>query len=377
MDATFLHSDAAPIERGWAELCQRSGASPFLWPGWDRRWRSAFARGRPRYLTAVRDDRLVGVLALEEVGGVLRSAANEHTPVFQPVALDDRAMHSLASGLATLRPVGIKLDELQLTPAESQRWAAALSPALPRQELAVQYRSPYLDLTPDWTVFEQRLGRSYRKDARRRQRRAAERGELSNATWTSPDGLTGIMDTCMAVEASGWKGQQGSAMSSRTSTRRFYQDLTAWLAARGWLRLELLRLDAAIIAFELHVQHRGIAYAVKVGYDDAHRDLGPGSILTEAVTRRQVADPGLYRAEWLGSDEDYKLRWADGTQDRVVLEAYRASVGGYLWDSASRSRRQVRSWAQHNMDESTVAHLRSARSVVKRSRERLRIGRSA
>jgi CelD/BcsL family acetyltransferase involved in cellulose biosynthesis len=132
----------------------------------------------------------------------------------------------------------------------------------------------------------------------------------------------------MEIEASGWKGDRGTAMASSLATRRFYEEIAGWAARTGMLRLAFLRLDGHPLAFHLDLEHDGVLYHLKGGYDEAFARYSPGKVLHAALLEGAF-ESGLRRYELLGASEDYKLRWATGSEPRYLVQAFAGGARGY------------------------------------------------
>ncbi len=87
----------------------------------------------------------------------------------------------------------------------------------------------------------------------------------------------------MTLEASGWKGAEGTAIQCDPRTRQFY-DLVAQAAARdGYLSLDFLELNGKAIAAHFGFNLRGRYFLAKAGYDEAYRRQGPGQFLVNEI----------------------------------------------------------------------------------------------
>src|SRR5436190_16509694 len=92
---TEWHDDVAALAPAWEELAERTGAPPFLWPGWIGAWLRAFGE-KPRIVALREDGELKAVLPLVRRMGVLSGAANSHTPLAGAVAEDPSYLHQIA-----------------------------------------------------------------------------------------------------------------------------------------------------------------------------------------------------------------------------------------------------------------------------------------
>jgi CelD/BcsL family acetyltransferase involved in cellulose biosynthesis len=332
----------------WDGLCDRTGAEPFLRPGWFRAWGDAFAPGAVRVITIRRDGRLVGAAPVIVRGGVVRSASNWHTPWFRPVAEDDDAQREIADRI--LRAAGRRAS-LMFVPAEDvcvEALAGAGSGH--RVRTRVLERSPAIHTDGGYETYSRSLDSKLRSELRRRRRRLEEAGgEIRVDVWDGRAGLAGLLDRGFAIEAAGWKASRSSAIVSRPNTLRFYTALAQWAAARGWLRLAFLRAGDRAVAFDLCLEDRR-HYLLKTGFDPAFAPFAPGTLLREAMIERAFREE-LLSYEFLGTDEPWKLQWTSERRELLAVDAFRRSVPGTLerWAEAygrpagSRIRRAVRS----------------------------------
>jgi CelD/BcsL family acetyltransferase involved in cellulose biosynthesis len=310
-------------------LANRVQAIPFLHPGFVLAWQRAFDRGALSLVTVRRAGELVGALPLIRHGAVLASAANWHTPVTGVLALDERVARRLARTLTDAHPRRISLAFVDSADTTTKAFASEVASARYRIVERPLTRSPYLELTDDWAAFESGMSSDVRSSLRKRRRRLEERGTV---TFDEEDGssrLDQLFDEVVRIEKMGWKGEQGTAIGSRTDTLRFYREIVAWAAHRGWLRIHILRLDGRPIAVGVALRSNGIQFHLKIGFDPAYRQLAPGTLLMREYIHGAFAD-GLRRIEMLGDDEAYKRVWCPETRETIGLQAFAPSIAGRL-----------------------------------------------
>lgn len=318
-----------PVEliEGWERLADELRASPFLHPGWVMPWWRAFRRA-PLHLAVLREgSELLAALPLAIRGRVLASPSNWHTPETGLLARDADAARALVTAVLARKPSRASFAFLD----RDAPGTAMLRDAIGAAGCAIYERpltnAPYVALDGDWDAFEQRLPSRERKELRRRVRRLEERGRLWLDVGDGRDRLEERFFEFVRVEGVGWKGERGTAIRSQPRTLRFYRDVAAWAAERGWLRLQTLRLDEASVAVGYALEAHGVQYSLKIGYDPAFRSFGPGVTLMREVVRRAFSER-LERIELLGGEERHKLLWASGMRERVVLQAFSRSLAG-------------------------------------------------
>jgi CelD/BcsL family acetyltransferase involved in cellulose biosynthesis len=320
-------SELAPLEPEWDELASRTGATPFMRPGWIAAWWRAFGAGRLAVLILRRQGRLAGVLPLASRRGAMSSTTNWHTPEFAPLAEDEDALAGLIEAALARARVRLDLAFLYEGSAAAET-CARLSRATGFHLLAREMqRSPYLETTGEWATFESGLPSRKTSKYRRFRRRLDERGQVSIESLDGAEQLAERLREGLRVEAAGLEGRRGEAILARPDTTQFYTELARWAAERGWLRLSFLRLDGTPIAFAFGLEHDGVYWDLKLGFDPRYARFGPGVLLMEERIRHAFTTP-LKRFEFLGGAERHKLDWTDTVHVKQRLQAFTPTIGG-------------------------------------------------
>jgi CelD/BcsL family acetyltransferase involved in cellulose biosynthesis len=320
-----IHHEIDHVSGEWDELADRLQASPFLRPGWFAAWYRAFGIGRLELVAARRGRRLVALAPLERRRLVLRSLTNWHSPVWAPLAENADALCALTRAMVErARPwLSLGFIDAGTDGFEACRKATARC----RTRVYTLERSPYVTLTGTWNDYESRLTGKRRSNLRRLWRRLEERGNVELDVCDGRRDLTALLDEGFGVEASGWKGERGTAIASAPETRRFYEDVGAWAVSRGSLRLAFLRVDGRAIGFDFAIEESGVHALLKTGYDPSWRSFAPGVLLRQRMIERTFGQ-NLETYEFLGDAVEWKGEWTDTIRERVALEAFRPTPAG-------------------------------------------------
>jgi CelD/BcsL family acetyltransferase involved in cellulose biosynthesis len=321
-----IHASIDPLAPEWDDLADRTGAPPFVRPGWFQTWLDAFGRGSLEVFAVRRGGRLAAVLPMLRRAGALTSPSNWHTPLFGAVA-EPGAEAPLAEALLARRTRFAKLafvdPEAPFVVACRERAAALGRPLLTR----TIERSPYVPVEGTWDDFERsRLSGDGRSTLRNRRRRLMAEGALAVEVTGGQTDLGRRLEEGFEVEARSWKGEAGTAIDSRPDTRRFYTQIARWAADRGFLQLAFLRVEGRPVAFELGIEDGGACYTLKGGYDRAFAHGAPGRLLLVELLARTFAH-GLERYEFLGQEEPWKQEWTDTCRERAVVQVF---GGGWM-----------------------------------------------
>ncbi|MFY9510541.1 MAG: GNAT family N-acetyltransferase [Rubrivivax sp.] len=115
----------------------------------------------------------------------------------------------------------------------------------------------------------------------------------------------------------------------------FVPDLCRTAAARGWLRLGVIRFQGRPIAAQLWIVKHGRALIYKLAYDEEYKRFSAGSVLSAELMRRAIDGDGVVDVDYLTGDDDYKRDWMSTRRQRVGLVAFRT---GSLTGELSRAK---------------------------------------
>ena len=328
----------------WRRLADAAGAAPFLRPGWFTAWWGAFGAGRPEIVALRRPGGpLAALIPLRRRLGRVLSSTNWHTPQYGMLAADPGSAAALATTLFERRPFELSLGFVDGAAPEVDLYRAAAAAAGYRVLERTMQRSPYVVTTGSWETFAQeRLSRNRRSQLGRARRRLEGEGRVELELADGRERLEEVLEEAFRIEASGWKGTNGTAITSRPDTRRFYRDVARWAAGEGWLRVAFLRLDGQATAMMYLLETDRTLYYLKGGYDPGFERFSPGVVLLGSVIEHAFRSD-IDRVELLGGDERYKLAFTNDVHERLRFQAFATSAPGLLsWGAFSYGRPAAR-----------------------------------
>lgn len=329
MSTAEIRTDIEPMVVEWERLAQHTKANPFLWPGWIRAWWRAFGTGQLQIITTRENGQLTGVLPLRQSHGTLSSPTNYHTPWFGFLAANERAVEQLSRGLLSQRPRRVCLSFLPSTDIGVSSVCTVAGAARYRMLTESKRVAPYVDSDQSWEAYESGLRRQFRSDLRRRRRRLEEKGQVTLEVSHGTQKLSELLEEGFRIEGSGWKEAQGTSINSHPATRQFYTEVAHWASERGWLRLAFLRLDGRALAFDYCLEHNGIHYMLKTGYDPAYQGFSPGRIIRYLMIHRAFSSQ-ISTYDLLGPDYEWKREWATDQQEALILHVFAPTLLGSI-----------------------------------------------
>ena len=155
-----------------------------------------------------------------------------------------------------------------------------------------------LDATRDADVLlRDALGPKKMKELRRLRNRLAEHGEVHFEVARSTQDVSAALETFLKLEASGWKGQRGTALVQDAGDAAFARRATVAMVDNGQCEIVTLRAGDTPIAAAIVLRHQHRAFYFKLGIDERFAKFSPGVQLTLDLTRHLCADPAIALAD--------------------------------------------------------------------------------
>ena len=354
--ATFVR-----LEPQWNETVDRAGVDhPFLRHEWLRSWWDSFGHGKTLAVMVVRAGNRILALAplmfeTARMYGVpvrrVQFLHNDHTPKAD-VIVAERPDEVYAALWKTLQDRRSQWDVLQLSqlqydsPTHQQMARFAATESYPTT-LWQSDNSPYLTLKNDWNAYLSRRHSKLRQTLRNRVNRLTKQfGEPTLEVISDHDAVRDARDEALALEASGWKRQAGTAICSDPQVLRFYTLLADRAATSGWLRLLFLNVNGRRIATSYASRYHDRLSFFKTGYDPEYAAYAPFKLLTYFTIRDGFSE-GLREVDFLGDAEPWKLEWTSTTRPHDWLFVFGHTMRARLVHTLKcRMAPAMRQWLQ-------------------------------
>jgi CelD/BcsL family acetyltransferase involved in cellulose biosynthesis len=164
-----------------------------------------------------------------------------------------------------------------------------------------------------------------RKEFRRLEKRLSESGHLDYRLLFSSEDPASWIESFLALEAKGWKGQEGSAMAMENDRRIFFEQISCAAHQRGKLMMLGLFLDNRPIALKCNFVSGSGAFAFKIAFDEEFARSSPG-VLLEIENIRRLHE--MRHLSWMDSCAIPKHFMINRLwPDRRTLETFVVSTG--------------------------------------------------
>ena len=286
-------------------------------------WQQVF-RGRvPARLWVLRStSRVLAVLPLLAEGTPisrrLSAMTNYYTALFVPALARHTTARQLAYLLQHLRAHHAPLGQLVFEPLDPSADACHQLQAALRLAGFVCHRyhrfsNWYLPSPGSFAAYLKDRSANLRSRIKRKIKGLADAGgEVEVITQVAE--IDRAMAAYWTVYRASWK--QGEPYPA------FIDGLAQWAAEAGALRLGVVWLKGQPIAAQLWLVAAGRAEIFKVAYDQAHKDLSPGTVLTAALLAQVLDRDAVQEVDFLIGDDVYKRDWMSHRRERWGLVAY-------------------------------------------------------
>lgn len=187
---------------------------------------------------------------------------------------------------------------------------------------------PVVNLTAGWDAFWRAISPRTRREFGRRERQMEKAGILEFHEVHSADVLEQVFSECLEIEASGYKGERGTALLQRETEREFWWSFITHAAAAGCLALYTLRLDGRLVSFDLCLKHNSVIFEMKHGTDVRLRPFSPGSVLHLKLFRREIEAGKCTLYDFAGEAYEWKTRWTKERKRMFGLRIYSPCLRG-------------------------------------------------
>jgi CelD/BcsL family acetyltransferase involved in cellulose biosynthesis len=311
--ATARHAlpplSGAPVS-AWRALAERAiEANGYYQPDWELAV-DASARGRTgaSLLSATGDaGQMIGLLPVVPMQRIYRMplpalvGAEPYGTLCTPLLDRDAAEEAVDKMLRQARDAGahaLILRNMSLEgPAMAAIRAVLAQDGLQPRVLSACQRAQ-LDATRDADeLLRDALGPKKLKELRRQRHRLSDHGAVRFDVARTPREVATALETFLALEAGGWKGERGTALSQHAGDETFIRRATSAMAEAGRCEIVTLHAGGTPVAGGIVVRHQDRAFFFKIGIDERFAKHSPGAQLTLELTRHLCADPAINSAD--------------------------------------------------------------------------------
>ena len=174
-----------------------------------------------------------------------------------------------------------------------------------------------------------------RKEIRRLQKRLAELGAVEQRRLNDRAELPQWCADFLELEASGWKGREGTALACSANDAAFFRAACAAAFDAGLLHFLRIDLDGRAIAMLANFRHGEGAFSFKIAFDEELGRFSPGVLIELANLHAVQDDPAI---GWMDScaAPDHPMIDSLWAERRTIVQ-YRIALRGRGLDRVGRA----------------------------------------
>jgi hypothetical protein len=309
----------AAVDAGlWRELAERAiEPNGYYLPEWEMAV-NAFAPGHAgaSMLAAWRDasfSRLIGLMPVVSLWRACRIplpalvTAHPYGTLCTPPLDGDLAEDAVTQLMRQARRAGARaliLRDMSLDGLAMKAFSDALRRGGRRPRVLQSGLRACLDATRDGDqLLHDALGARKLKELRRQRSRLADHGAVDFEVARTGNEVSAALEVFLKLEASGWKGERGTALIQHHGDANFIRRAAIALAASGQCEIVTLRAGETPVAAAIVLRHQHRAFYFKLGIDERFAKFSPGVQLTLDLTRHLCADPAVTSADSTASPD--------------------------------------------------------------------------
>jgi CelD/BcsL family acetyltransferase involved in cellulose biosynthesis len=315
--AGFMPLAALSVE-AWRALAERAiEPNGYYLPAWEKAV-NAFARGRTGVfaLGAWRDGTLaqseptalIGLLPVVSLWRACRiplpalASASPYGTLCTPLVdrtLAEQAIRRLMSEARSAGARALILRDVSLNGAAMKAFGQVLRQDGLQPIALHSHLRACLDArrSADEVLHEALSAKKLKELRRQRNRLAEQHGAVRFDVARSVDEVVHAIEIFLTLEASGWKGERGTALRQHEGDSNFIRRATRGLAETGQCEIVTMHAGDTPVAAAIVLRHQDRAFYFKLGIDEAFAKFSPGVQLTLDLTRHLCADAVLVTAD--------------------------------------------------------------------------------
>ncbi len=270
---------------------------------------------------------------------VVEIPRHDHLPLAGVFARPGLSLDDLLDGIASgLGGHGIRWDLLQLSHLLEEGVFAQRPTRLAWRSLREHVKTcDEVRCSGPWNDYAAKLSSNFRSNLNKAFNKLQKTADVEYAMLRELPAMLDAYPHFGRVEASGWKGEAGTAIVQDQRLDRFYRKLLAGFAPLGRARINTLAVAGTVIAAQFCLVDQRTIYVFKLAYDETNSKLAPGNMLL-----RRVIASGDYDAVNLVGSPPWFAQWNPASTEVYRLTLFNTSARGALLLAADRAKELAR-----------------------------------
>lgn len=312
----------AAMRSEWDELVAGVGAIPFLETAFLIPLIESFGAGTERLALARRDGKLVAAAILAPHGiGRWQTFQPSQLPLGPWLALAGEDGAALACSLiSTLPGLNVGVGLTQLDPRFSAQ--VVVDPRLRKSDYI---DTAWVDVDGTFDDYWASRGKNLRTNVRKQRTKLEADGVgIEFSILTRTDDVAAAIAEYARLEASGWKAENGTAVSEENAQSLFYRRMLENFSSDGRAEIWRCAFNGSAAAMDLCITAGDTLVILKTAFDAQHKSISPATLLHHDAFKRIFDErAGIRRIEFYGRVMEWHTRWTSNVRQLFHLTAFR------------------------------------------------------
>jgi len=182
-----------------------------------------------------------------------------------------------------------------------------------------------LSVCGNFEEYWKATGRYFVDDLRRQSRRLDEQSiRMEFVAERDPGKVAECIRDYARLEATGWKGKEGTAVTAENRQGLFYRDVMENFFGRGEGVIYRLLFNEKVVASDLCLERAGMTVVLKIAYDESFTGISPGKFIHREILKLLFADGKSNVLEWYGRVHEWQSKLGSRPRTMFHLNFYRS-----------------------------------------------------
>lgn len=185
----------------------------------------------------------------------------------------------------------------------------------------------WVDIEGDFETYWESRGKNLKQNMRKQRNKLQADGiEPRIECITEPEQVAKAIEDYGQLEGAGWKGGDGTAITSDNDQGRFYRQMLESYCTQGRGRIYRYWFGEKVVAMDLCINDDLVLIILKTAYDESYKTVSPSTLMRQDQFQQLFTEKKFRRIEFFGKVMEWHTRWT--SQNRTI---YHATAYRWAW----------------------------------------------
>lgn len=182
--------------------------------------------------------------------------------------------------------------------------------------------TPIIRIQGRWDDFIQEKSRKFRKSLNNKLNKFNKLSDYKISCVQIPDSSHPYLGEIVDISKKSWKRKINNDLGTNSAGREFLLKLAVLLGPKDMLNIWILHNGNKPVAFEYHLNYRGVTYPIRADFDEEYRSISPGSILEYTALKTLFEGENIQEYYSCADDYWYLNNWTTELKKHFNVEVF-------------------------------------------------------